>query len=250
MIANALADSLRGRGYPVNVPPSRPAQAGVIGIVVVTHGNLAGELVNAARTIVGEIPRIAAVVHRLGRRGRERARRPSRRALAEVGADGALVLTDMFGGTPTNLSLPSLSARVEIVTGVNLPMLIKLTAQREGDLKEVARVIRDQGKGAIYVASEFLEKKAVIQPRGARCVNRLGMHARAAARFVHTASRSARASPCGATTAPWTASRSWASCCWPPPRARASRWRRRARTRGRRSTRWRRSSRSGFGEEA
>ena len=80
-------------------------------------------------------------------------------ALADVGGEGALILTDMFGGTPTNLSLPSLSERVEIVTGVNLPMLIKLTSQREGDLKEVARVIRDQGKGAIYVASEVLEKR-------------------------------------------------------------------------------------------
>jgi PTS system mannose-specific IIA component len=76
-----------------------------------------------------------------------------------VGGDGALVLTDMFGGTPTNLSLPSLSERVEIVTGVNLPMVIKATTQREGDLKEIARVIRDQGKGAIYVASELLEKR-------------------------------------------------------------------------------------------
>ena len=65
----------------------------------------------------------------------------------------------MFGGTPTNVSLPFLSPQVEIVTGVNLPMLIKLTSLREGDLLEVARVVRDQGKGAIYVASEILEKK-------------------------------------------------------------------------------------------
>ena len=66
----------------------------------------------------------------------------------------------MFGGTPTNVGLPFLvAAEVEIVTGVNLPMLIKLTSLREGDLVEVARVIREQGKGAIYVASEILEKK-------------------------------------------------------------------------------------------
>jgi PTS system mannose-specific IIA component len=58
------------------------------------------------------------------------------------------------------VSLPFLSPRVEIVTGVNLPMLIKLIGLREGDLLEVARVVRDQGKGAIYVASEILEKKA------------------------------------------------------------------------------------------
>ena len=131
----------------------------MIGIVVVTHGALAGELVNAARTIVGEIPAIAAVsigwTDDMGM-----ARVAIERALAEVGGGEVLILTDMFGGTPTNVSLPFLSGSVEIVTGVNLPMLIKLTSLREGDLVEVARVIRDQGKGAIYVASEFLEKKA------------------------------------------------------------------------------------------
>jgi PTS system mannose-specific IIA component len=130
----------------------------VIGIVVVTHGQLAAELVNAARAIVGEIPLINAVsiawADDVGA-----AREAIERALAEVGEAGALVLTDMFGGTPTNVTLPFLSERVEIVTGVNLPMLIKLTSLREGELVEIARVIRDQGKGAIYVASEVLEKK-------------------------------------------------------------------------------------------
>ena len=131
----------------------------MIGIVVVTHGALAGELVNAARTIVGDIPAIAAVsigwTDDMGS-----ARAAIERALAEVGGADVLILTDMFGGTPTNVSLPFLSPKVEIVTGVNLPMLIKLTTLREGDLVEVARVIREQGKGAIYVASEILEKKA------------------------------------------------------------------------------------------
>ena len=130
----------------------------MIGIVVVTHGALAGELVNATRTIVGDIPAIAAVsigwTDDMGS-----AREAIERALAEVGGGDVLILTDMFGGTPTNVSLPFLSPKVEIVTGVNLPMLIKLTTLREGDLVEVARVVREQGKGAIYVASEILEKK-------------------------------------------------------------------------------------------
>ncbi|HET8647827.1 MAG TPA: hypothetical protein VFO85_20175 [Vicinamibacteria bacterium] len=130
----------------------------MIGIVVVTHGQLATELVNAARTIVGDIPRIASVS--IGwSDDMLSAREAIERALAEVGGEDALILTDMFGGTPTNLSLPFLSPRIEIVTGVNLPMLIKLSSLREGDLLEVARVVRDQGKGAIYVASEILEKK-------------------------------------------------------------------------------------------
>jgi mannose PTS system EIIA component len=130
----------------------------VIGIVVVTHGRLAHEIVSAARTIVGEIPAIAAVS--IGWTDDPSvARSAIETALAEAGADGALILTDMFGGTPTNVSLPFLSARVEIVTGLNLPMLIKAIGLREGSLPEVARVVRDQGRGAIYVASELLAKK-------------------------------------------------------------------------------------------
>jgi mannose PTS system EIIA component len=131
----------------------------VIGIVVVSHGRVAGELVNAARNIVGEVPAIAAVS--IGWADDMAAARDKiDQALVEVGGGDVLVLTDMFGGTPTNVSLPFLSSRVEIVTGVNLPMLIKLIGQREGDLLEVARMVRDQGKGAIYVASEILARKA------------------------------------------------------------------------------------------
>lgn len=130
----------------------------MIGIVVVTHGALAGELVNAARTIVGDIPHIAAVS--IGWTDDVSAAREAiARALEDVGGEQALILTDMFGGTPTNVSLPFLSPRVEIVTGVNLPMLIKVTSLRDGSLAEVARLVREQGKDAIYVASEVLEKK-------------------------------------------------------------------------------------------
>jgi PTS system mannose-specific IIA component len=129
----------------------------LIGIVVVTHGRLAEELVNAARTIVGEIPAIAAVS--IGWSDDVQAARAAiEGALQEVGGGEALILTDMFGGTPTNVSLAFLSPQVEIVTGVNLPMIIKLCSQREGALLEVARMVREQGKGAIYVASETLGK--------------------------------------------------------------------------------------------
>jgi mannose PTS system EIIA component len=130
----------------------------LIGIVVVTHGRIAEELVSAARRIVGDIPAIAAVS--IGWADDvSLAREAVERGLAEVGVPQALILTDMFGGTPTNLSLPYLSPQVEIVTGVNLPMLIKLVGHREGPLLEVARAVREQGQGAIYVASEILEKK-------------------------------------------------------------------------------------------
>lgn len=131
----------------------------MIGIVVVTHGQLAHELVNVVRTIVGEIPAIVPVS--IGWSDDvASAHEAITRAVAEVGGGDVLVLTDMFGGTPTNVTLPFLSEHVEIVTGVNLPMLIKLSTLRAGELTEVARVVRDQGKGAIYVASEILEKRA------------------------------------------------------------------------------------------
>jgi mannose PTS system EIIA component len=130
----------------------------VIGIVVVTHGNLAAELVSAARTIVGELPGVAAVsigwADDMGA-----AHAAIEGALAEVGGEGRLILTDMFGGTPTNISLPFLSPQVEIVTGVNLPMLIKASGLREGELRDVARVVREQGRRSIDVASEILEHK-------------------------------------------------------------------------------------------
>jgi PTS system mannose-specific IIA component len=130
----------------------------MIAIVVVTHGRLAEELVSAARTIHGELPGLVAVP--LGW-GDDAATASSAigRAVVDAGGD-VLVLTDMFGGTPTNLSLPYLSAKVEIVTGVNLPMIIKAASLRDGELVQVARAVRDQGKGAIYVASEILAAKS------------------------------------------------------------------------------------------
>ena len=132
----------------------------MIGIVVVSHGQVAEELVKAAQAIVGEVPAIAAVSigwsDDVGV-----ARAAIERAIAGVGGGDVLILTDMFGGTPTNVSLPFLAPNVEIVTGVNLPMLIKLSSLREGDLLEVARVIRDQGRGAISVATEVLGRRPV-----------------------------------------------------------------------------------------
>ncbi len=130
----------------------------MIGIVVVSHGHVAEELVKAAQAIVGDIPGIAAVS--IGWSDDVTVARDAiGRAIASVGGGDVLILTDMFGGTPTNVSLPFLSPSVEIVTGVNLPMVIKASGLREGDLLEVARVLRDQGRGAISVATEVLGRR-------------------------------------------------------------------------------------------
>ena len=128
-----------------------------IGVVVVTHGQLATELLNAAEMIVGDLPRFAAVS--IGWHDDVNvAREAIQRAVARVdqGA-GVLLLTDMFGGTPSNLGLSLLEAgRVEVVTGVNLPMLIKLARVESGDLLAIARQLCDHGRAAIRGASELL----------------------------------------------------------------------------------------------
>ena len=127
----------------------------MIGIVVVTHGALAGELVNAARTIVGDIPNIAAVS--IGwTDDMVAAREAIERAMAEVGGAEVLLLTDMFGGTPTNLVLPFAGDGVEVVTGVNLPMLIKACQIRTRPLADVARVVCAQGRESVQVAGDLL----------------------------------------------------------------------------------------------
>ena len=129
----------------------------MIGVVVVTHGQLATELLNAAETIVGELPRFSAVS--IGwHEDTEDARSDIAAAVARVNGDaGVLILTDMFGGTPSNLAMTFLGDGVEVITGVNLPMLIKLANLAEqADLLTAAREIREQGRAAIWVASDLL----------------------------------------------------------------------------------------------
>jgi PTS system mannose-specific IIA component len=134
----------------------------MIGVVVVTHGQLATELVNAAETIVGDLPQFAAVS--IGWHDDvDDAREEIRQAIARVqGPEGVLVLTDMFGGTPSNLGLTFLEPdRVEVITGVNLPMLIKLAgAKKASNLLTVARAMREEGRNAIWIASDLLSPEA------------------------------------------------------------------------------------------
>ena len=129
-----------------------------IGVVVVTHGQLATELVNAAEAIVGDLPRFVAVSigwHDDVSDAREEIGRAVARA---QGPGGVLVLTDMFSGTPTNLGLTCLEPdRVEVLTGVNLPMLIKLSRGTSGaSLLEIARRLKKHGRNAIQVASDLV----------------------------------------------------------------------------------------------
>ena len=130
----------------------------MIGVVVVTHGQLATELVNAAETIVGDLPGFAAVS--IGwHEDTEDARHEIEQAITRVNkGGGVLILTDMFGGTPSNLAMSFLAqGSIEVITGVNLPMLIKLAnLSEQDDVLTAAREIRGQGRNAIWVASDLL----------------------------------------------------------------------------------------------
>jgi PTS system mannose-specific IIA component len=135
-------------------------------VVVVTHGQLAAELLTAAEMIVGELPQFAAVS--IGwHENVDQAREEIGQAIERVrrGPDGAtdpgvgvIVLSDMFGGTPANLAVTFLETdRVEVITGVNLAMLIKLARPpQDKDLLTLAREMRDHGRSAIWVASDLI----------------------------------------------------------------------------------------------
>jgi len=131
----------------------------LVGGVIVTHGNLATELVNAAETIINEDIRHITAVSIGWHDDVDTARELIGKAIERVNEGaGVLVLTDMFGGTPTNLACVFLgSAPIEVVTGVNLPMILRLADQQpEETLAVIARRVRDQGQKTIYLASEVL----------------------------------------------------------------------------------------------
>lgn len=130
----------------------------MIGALVVSHGHLARELLSAAEMIVGEVSYIQAVS--IGWHDDVNdARKEIEKRIAEVDqGSGVLILTDMFGGTPSNIAFSfHESGKVDVVTGVNLPMIIKIASQREGDTVEaLSKAVRDQGQLSISTASDFL----------------------------------------------------------------------------------------------
>jgi len=139
----------------------------VIGALIVTHGTLANELLHAARQIESTVGVIEAVPLEWTDSVDE-AREKIRMALERIGEsmgesmgenNGVIIFTDMFGGTPSNISLSFLEKnRVEIITGVNLPMVVKFAMlQQDGkDLTALAHVISERGAKSIRVASDLL----------------------------------------------------------------------------------------------
>jgi len=130
----------------------------MIGMVLVTHGRLAAEFIAALEHVVGPQRNIAAVC--IGPEDdMERRRQDILRAIAEVDTgQGAVLLTDMFGGTPSNLAISVMDkAKIEVIAGVNLPMLIKLASLRENEpLATAVRGAQEAGRKYINVASQLL----------------------------------------------------------------------------------------------
>lgn len=130
----------------------------MIGIVLVTHGRLADELKAVMEHVVGPQTGMATVC--IGPEDDMEQRRGEimDRAKEMDGGDGVIVLTDMFGGTPSNLAISIIDRPgVEVIAGVNLPMLIKLASVRgDASLKEASVAARDAGRKYISIASEVL----------------------------------------------------------------------------------------------
>lgn len=134
----------------------------MIGVLVTTHGNLGSELIKAAELIRGSLKGIVHVSVDQ-KKGVEDLKKEINTAIKKLDqGQGVLILTDLFGGTPSNISLSFLKeGKVEVITGVNLPMLLKLPDIREGmQLQDFARLIKDYGVKNISLASEILNKKA------------------------------------------------------------------------------------------
>ncbi len=134
----------------------------MIGVVVVTHCHLAEELISAAQLVVGEELKQFEPVSIDPNEGFEEIRKKIMAAIRRVdGGQGILILTDMYGGTPSNISLSFLEAKkIEVITGVNLPMLLKLaTYTNDMDLEGLAAFITDYGQRNINLASEVLKKR-------------------------------------------------------------------------------------------
>ena len=136
----------------------------MIGVLVITHGNLGCELIQSAELIKGRLDGVLAISVD-PTKGVEKLKKEITDGIKKVDrGKGVLILTDLFGGTPSNISLSFLKEeKLEVVTGVNLPMLLKLSEIRgKEDLPDFAYLIKDYGRRNISVASEILSKKVSI----------------------------------------------------------------------------------------
>jgi PTS system mannose-specific IIA component len=131
----------------------------MIGLLLVTHAGLAEELLSAAEMIVGKIEMAETIGIRADAKV-EGIMADIRGAIGKFSGKGVIIMTDMFGGTPSNVSLSFLEDnRVEVLTGVNLPMVIKFATERNRwGVADLAQKLKDCGLESITVAGEYLKK--------------------------------------------------------------------------------------------
>ena len=133
----------------------------MIGLLIVTHSGLGREFLNAAEFIVGRLDAADAVSITETADSEQIRKMIEEKVSALDTGEGVLILTDMLGGTPSNISLSFLKEEmVEVLTGVNLPMLLKLAHSREDKkVDELARLVKDYGRRSISLASEILKEE-------------------------------------------------------------------------------------------
>jgi mannose PTS system EIIA component len=131
----------------------------MIGLVLVAHAGIAQEFLGAAEMIMGKIEGVEAVSIKPDDQV-DLIRTAIAGAIKKVDSDGVIIMTDMFGGTPSNMSLSFLQENhVEVLTGVNLPMMIKFVADRaKFGVAELAEKLKQCGRESIIVAGEYLKK--------------------------------------------------------------------------------------------
>ena len=137
----------------------------MVGVVLVTHCNLAQELVTVLENIVGKVKQIQPIAFDEDFRPDAAHKKISSAVKRVDSGDGVLILTDMFGGTPSNISLSFLEEnKVEVLTGMNLPMLIRLMTLREKKMSpsELAADLQSYGKKNICIASELLKRQSGV----------------------------------------------------------------------------------------
>jgi len=134
----------------------------MIGLILVTHGKLAEEFVHAMQHVVGRQDAVATVCIGPNDDMEKRRREIADAIVAVDSGEGAIILTDLFGGTPSNLAISLMNAgKVEVIAGINLPMLIRLAKARNCmSVRDAAIAARDAGRNYITVASEYLGQDA------------------------------------------------------------------------------------------
>jgi len=133
----------------------------MIGILIVSHGRLAEALISSVQFLVGKLHRVKGISI-WPRDGIKEIKDRIQKGIRELDdGDGVVILTDVLGGTPTNLSLSILEdEKVEVVTGVNMPMLLTLSSYRKGrSLREIGRLVKKSGRRSIILAKEVLGRK-------------------------------------------------------------------------------------------